>query len=128
MEWLDAGWLQGILIFVGSIATLYVIPNDWWARLISLFGEKVSPIGTRIAQGADALGTIAEGAGLEKVGVALHEISDVIDEAEDVPRLLAEYTKDGDLTAEEIKKLFKEVGEVGVEGKDFYIKVIKKSE
>ena len=128
MEFLELAWVQWALGVVAGLITLWVIPNPWWAKFISFFGAKLAPIMDKIASGTDAAGSFADSAGMEKVGVALHEGSDVIDEAEDIPRLLAEYTKDGKLDAEEIKKLFKEVGEVGVELKDFVIKVFKKKE
>ena len=122
MEFLDLAWVQWLLGVVAGLITLWVIPNAWWAKIISFFGAKLAPAMDKIAAGMDTGGTLIGG----KVGEALHEGSDVVDEAEDIPRLLAEYTKDGDLTAEEIKKLFKEFGEVGVEMKDFIIKVFKK--
>jgi len=122
MEFLDLAWVQWLLGVVAGLITLWVIPNAWWAKVISFFGAKLAPAMDKIAAGMDTGGTLIGG----KVGEALHEGSDVVDEAEDIPRLLAEYTKDGDLTAEEIKKLFKEFGEVGVEMKDFIIKVFKK--
>ena len=126
MDWIQADWVQWVLGLVGVAITMWVIPNKLWAKIISFFGEKLAPIMDRVADGLDAAGTIAEGAGLEKLGEALHEGSDVIDEAEDIPRLLAEYTKDAELDAEEIKTLLDEAGEVGVELKDFILKVIKK--
>jgi len=128
MEFLQLEWVQWLLGLVAGLITLWVIPNAWWAKFISFFGGKLAPILDKAASGVDAAGTIASGAGLEKLGTALHEGSDVIDEAEDIPRLLAEFTKDNKLDVDEIKQLFKEVGEVGVEFKDFVMKVVKKPE
>lgn len=128
MEFLGLAWVQWLLGVVAGLITLWVIPNKWWAKFISFFGAKLAPIMDKVASGVDAAGTLADGAGLKKAGVALHEGADIVDEAEDIPRLLAEYTKDGKLDAEEIKKLFVEFGEVGVEFKDFVFKVFKKSQ
>ena len=122
MEFLQFEWVQWLLGLAGTLFTLWVIPNTLWAKIISFFGAKLAPAMDKVAAGMDTGGMLIGG----KVGEALHEGSDVIDEAEDIPRLLAEYTADGDLNAEEIKKLFTEVGEVGVEFKDFVLKVFKK--
>jgi len=126
MNFLQLEWVQWIIGLVAVLITMWVIPNAWWAKFISLFGTKVSPIMDKIAKGLDGAGALAEGAGLDKLSTIAYELSDVIDEAEDVPRMLAEFTADGDLTKEELAKILEEVGEVAVEGKDFYIKVFKK--
>lgn len=126
MMWLQLEWVEWVLGIAAGLVTLWIIPNAWFAKAMIFLASKLSPVMTKVATTADAAGTMAEGAGLEKVGLALHEGADVVDEAEDIPRLLAEYTKDGKLDAEEIKKLFAEVGEVGVEFKDFILKVFKK--
>jgi len=126
MNFLQLEWVQWIIGLVAVLITMWVIPNAWWAKFISLFGTKVAPIMDKIAKGLDGAGALAEGAGLDKLSTIAYELSDVIDEAEDVPRMLAEFTADGDLTKEELAKILEEVGEVAVEGKDFYIKVFKK--
>jgi len=122
MEFLQIEWVQWVLGLVGTLFTLWVIPNAWWAKIISFFGAKLAPAMDKIAAGMDTGGTLIGG----KVGEALHEGSDVVDELEDIPRLFAEYTKDKKLDAEEIKSLIEEAGEVGVEFKDFILKVFKK--
>ena len=126
MDFLDAAWFDWVVGVVGGLITLWVIPNKVWAKIISFFGASLAPVMDKVAKGMDGAGAIAQGAGLDRVAEALFEGADVVDEAEDIPRLLEEYTKDGDLTAEEIKKLFEEGKEVGVEFKDFRLKVIKK--
>lgn len=126
MEFLNLEWVQWVLGLAGWAFTMWIIPNAVWAKVVSLFGTKIAPIMDKVALGMEAAGVIATGAGLEKIGSILHEGSDVVDEAEDIPRLLAEFTADGDLTADEIKKLIAEVGEVGVEFKDVVLVVKKK--
>lgn len=123
---LDMAIVQWAIGLIGAAFTMWVIPNKVWAKIISVFGGTVAPVMDKVAMGLDAVGVIAEGAGLEKVGLILHEGADLVDEAEDIPRLLAEYTADGDLTAEEINKLIAETGEVGVELKEFILVVKKK--
>jgi len=126
MDFLQIEWVQWVIGLLAGAFTLWIIPNAIWAKFISFFGGKVAPIMDKVASGLDTAGTLAQGAGLERVAEAAFELADVVDEAEDIPRLLAQYTADGDLTKEEITRILEEVGEVGVEGKDFYIKVIKK--
>lgn len=126
MDFLQLEWVQWILGIVAGLLTMWVVPNAWWAKFISIFGGKVAPIMDKIAKGLDGAGAMAEGAGFGKIATIAYELSDVIDEAEDVPRMLAEFTADKDLTKEEVIKLFEEMGEVAVEGKDFFIKVFKK--
>ena len=126
MEFLELGWVQVILYVVGALATLFLVPNKIWAKLLSLFGEKLAPIGESIAKGIDGLGVMAQGAGLEKIATAAFELSDVIDEAADVPQLVVDLSADGELSQEDVKKIIEATGEVVVEGKDFYVKVIKK--
>ena len=125
---LDSALVQAIIGVVVVAFTMWVIPNKWWAKFISIFGGKVAPVMDKVGKGLDAVGIIAEGAGLEKVGSSLHARADLVDEAEDIPRLLAEYTADGELTPEELKKIIAEFGEVGVEFKDFLLVVKKKPE
>jgi len=127
MEWLQADWIDWVLSLVGVAVGMWVIPNKIWAKLISFFGTKLAPVMDRVADGMDAAGTIADGAGLEKVAAILHKGSYLVDEAEDIPRLLAEYTEDDELTSDEIKTLIEETGEVGVAFKNFTL-VFKKKE
>lgn len=126
MDFLELGWVQWVIGVVAGLFALWVIPNPWWAKFISFFGGKLAPILDKTAMALDGAGALASGAGFEKIAEAAFELSDVIDEAEDVPRLLAEFTADGDFTAEEAKRILEEGAEVVVEGKDFYLKVIKK--
>jgi len=122
MEFLELEWVQWVLGLAGTLITLWVIPNAWWAKIISFFGAKLAPAMDKVAAGMDTAGTLIGG----KVGEALHKGSDVVDEAEDIPRLLAEWTAEGKLTAEHIKRLIKETGEVGVAFKDMILVVKKK--
>ena len=126
MDFLQLEWVQWILGLVGFVITMWVIPNKIWAKLISFFGTKLAPVMDKVASGMDAAGTLADGAGLDRVGSILHKGSKVIDEAEDIPRLLAQYTEDGKLDADEIKRLIEETGEVGVVFKDLILTVKKK--
>lgn len=126
MEWLQLEWVQWALGLVGVVFGMWIIPNKAWAKIISFFGAKLAPVMDKVASGMDAAGSIAAGAGLERVGAILHKGSDLIDEAEDIPRLLAQYTEDGDLTADEIKSLIENVGEVSVAFKDVILTVKKK--
>lgn len=127
MDFLQLEWVQWVLGIVAGLVTMWAIPNAVWAKFISLFGGKVAPIMDKVAKGLDGAGAMAEGAGLAKVALIAYELSDVIDEAEDIPRMLEEYTADGDLTKEELMTILDEAGEVAVEGKDFWVKVIKKT-
>lgn len=126
MEFLDSSIAQWVIGIVAGAFTMWVIPNRIWGIVISFFGATLAPILDKVAMGADAAGVIAEGAGLEKVGAVLHAASDVVDEIEDIPRLLAEWTKDGVLDADEIKKIITETGEIGVEFKNLILVVKKK--
>ena len=125
MEFLDLAIVQWVIGLLGAAFTMWVIPNKVWAKVISVFGGTVAPVMDKVAMGLDAVGVIATGAGLERVGSILHAGSDLVDEAEDIPRLLAEYTADGELTADEIKKLISETGEVGVKFKGLILTVKK---
>ena len=126
MEFLELGWVQWVLGVVAGLVTLWVIPNGFWARLISFFGAKLAPVMDKVARGLDGAGALADGVGFEKIAGAAYKLSDVVDEAEDIPRLLAEYTEDKELDEDEIKSLIKETGEFGVAGKDFFIYDFKK--
>ncbi len=126
MEFLQVEWVQWILGVIAGLVTLWVIPNAFWAKFISFFGGKLAPVLDKVAMGLDGAGALAAGAGFEKISTIAYELADVVDEAEDVPRMLAEFTEDGNFTKEEAIKILNELGEVGVEGKDFYLKVIKK--
>ena len=126
MEFLDLAWVKVVLYVVGALITLFLVPNKIWAKLLSFFGEKLAPIGESVAKGIDGLGVMAQGAGLEKIATAAFELSDVVDEAADVPQLIVDLSADGELSQEDVKKIIEATGEVVVEGKDFYVKVIKK--
>jgi len=126
MDFLQLEWVQWVLGLVGTLFTLWVLPNAVWAKIISFFGTKLAPVMDKVAKGMDAAGVIAEGAGLEKVGLVLQKGAKVVAEAEDIPRLLAEFTEDKKLDADEIKRLIKETGEVGVAFKDVVLIVKKK--
>jgi hypothetical protein len=102
------------------------VRNKIWAKVISFFGAKLAPVMDKVATGMDAAGAMATGAGLDRIGEILHKGSDLVDEAEDIPRLLAKYTEDGDLTADEIKSLIENTGEVGVAFKNVILTVKKK--
>ena len=90
--------------------------------------QKASDVSERIAQGLDGLGLIAGNAGLEKVGVAAVELSDVFDEAGDPLAVLADAVANKKFTKETIEAVIKESKEVWIEGKDFFVKVLKKPE
>ena len=128
MDFLQIEWVQWVLGLAGTVFTLWVIPNAVWAKVISFFGAKLAPIMDKVAKGVDAAGTIATGAGLEKFGGILHKGAAVINEAEDIPRLLAEFTEDEELDADEIKRIIEETGEVGVVFKDMILFIKKKPE
>ena len=126
MDFLQLEWVQWIIGIIAGLITMWVIPNEWWAKFISLFGGKVAPIMDKVAKGLDGVGAMAEGAGLDKLATIAYEFSDVVDEGEDVARLLAELTADGDLSKEDLIALLNEGKDVAVEGKDFVVKVFKK--
>ena len=128
MDFLQIEWVQWVLGLVGTLFTLWVVPNVVWAKIVSFFGTKLAPVMDKVAKGMDAAGVIAGGAGLEKVGLVLQKGAKVIDEAEDIPRLLAEYTEDKKLDVDEIKRLIEETGEVGVAFKGLVLTVKKKEE
>lgn len=128
MEFLDLAWVKWLIGVVAGVFSLWVIPNKIWATIVSFFGTKLAPVMDKTAKAMDGAGAIAEGLGMEKLADYLFEGSDVVDEAEDIPRLLAEFTADGDLTAEEIKKLFAAGKEVGVEFNDVVLLIKKKPE
>jgi hypothetical protein len=121
---LQAEWMQPILWLVGIAFTMWVLPNKIWAKIISFFGATLIPImnkGVGLLKGG---ATLANTAGLEKVGAALDAGSESLDELEDLPRLLVEYTKDGELDAEELKSLIDEGVEAGVSVKELVAKII----
>lgn len=126
MDFLQLEWVQWLLGIGAGLVTLWVIPNEVWAKIVSLFGTKVAPILDKVATGLDGAGAMAEGAGLEKVAEIAYELADVVDEVEDLPRLIADLTADGDLSKDDLVQLLNEGKDVAVEGKDFYVKIIKK--
>jgi len=126
MDFLQLEWVQWLLGIGAGLVTLWVIPNEVWAKIVSLFGTKVAPILDKVATGLDGAGAMAEGAGLEKVAEIAYELADGVDEVEDLPRLIADLTADGDLSKDDLVQLLNEGKDVAVEGKDFYVKIIKK--
>ena len=126
MEFLDLAWVQWLIGVLAGIFGLWVIPNPWWAKLISFFGAKLLPITNKAVQGLHGLAAIAESAGLEKVGTIGHKLANTIDELDDIPEWLQNATEDGELTKEEIKKGIEETGEFIAVGKDLVIYIVKK--
>lgn len=125
MEWLQLEWLQPILWLVGIGLGLWVIPNKFWAKLISFFGTKLVPALNKGESLLDAGGAMAEGAGFEKLGTAMKAGADVAGEIEDLPRLLMEYSADGKIDTEELKSLIDEGYEAGVSVKELITKIIE---
>lgn len=114
MEWLQLEWVQPILWLAGIALGLWVVPNKLWAKLLSFFGATLVPILNKAEGLLSAGGAMADGAGFEKVGDAMHAGSDAVGEIEDLPRLLVEYSADGKIDAAELKSLIEEAGEAGV--------------
>ena len=132
MEWLQLEWVQPILWLVGIGIGLWVVPNKFWATIVSFFGTKLVPALNKGEALLDAGGAMADGAGLDGLGDVLHTASDAAGEIEDLPRLFVEYSKDGKIDAKELKSLIVEAGEAGVSVKDLVVTIIslikKKSE
>jgi hypothetical protein len=125
MDFLQLEWVQPILWLVGIAVTMWVLPNVWWAKILSFFGASLLPIMTKGISVLRGGSNLATGAGLEKVGEILGAGADSVDELEDLPRLLVEYTADNELDSEELKSLIEEAGEAGVSVKVLVQKIIE---
>jgi len=124
MDFLQLEWLQPILWLAGIAIGLWVIPNKWWAKLISFFGTKLVPAMNKVEDLLRGGASIATSAGLEKIGSAIDAAADSVDELEDLPRLLVEYQADGEIDPTELKSLIEEAGEAGVSVKVLVSKIV----
>lgn len=124
MEFLQIEWVQWVIgITTGGLAILKVVD---WVKISHFTASKIAPVLNKVEAGMDGVAAFAKSAGLEKIGTAIEEAADVVDELEDVATMLAEHTKNGEFTKEAALATLNEVGEVFVEGKDFWMKVVKK--
>jgi len=115
-----------------GIPILAIVFGMWkifdWVK-ISAFSGKAAKLTDKIDSGLDGLALIAQGAGMERVATIVKEASDPFEKLSDVFEALEKHTLDGEFTKEEIQSLLENEGkELVVEGKDFYIKVLKKKE
>ena len=101
--------------------------GEWVVKKkIDVIADKTAVILERVADGLDGVAVIARGAGLDKIATIVEEFADVPDEAGDVAAMIAEMTANDDFTKEAVLALLNEGKDVGVEGKDVWVKVIKK--
>lgn len=114
-------WIVGII--TGALAIWKIVD---WVKIGNFAASKIAPILNKVEAGMDGVALFVKSAGLEKLGGAIEEAADVVDELEDVATVLAEHTKNGKFTKEAALAALDEVGEVIVEGKDFWMKVVKK--
>lgn len=115
-----------------GIPLIAVVFATWkifdWVR-ISVLAGKGAGIADKIDSGLDGLALIAQGAGMERVATIMKEASDPFEKLGDVFEALEKHTLDGEFTKDEIQSLLENEGkELVVEGKDFYIKILKKKE
>ena len=115
-----------------GVPILAIVFGVWkifdWVK-ISLFSGKAAKLSDKIDSGLDGLALIAQGAGMEKVATVVKEASDPFEKLGDLFEALEKHTMDGKFTKEEIQSLLENEGkELVVEGKDFYVKVLKKKE
>ena len=116
-------WYEIIATVIGAVLGLVVIN---WA-VISKVAKKIGSGAESIASGGDALAETMESFGMVKAPLVIKEGADVADEVGDLATMFANLTADGNLTAEDLKKLFTEGKEgLWVEMKDFRVKVFPK--
>ena len=114
-----------ILTVVG--AALALIAINWIA--IGKAARKAGNVAEKIASGGDSLAETMESFGMVKAPLVIKEGADIADEVGDLATMFADLTADGNLTADDLKKLFKEGKEgLWVELKDFRVKVFPKKE
>ena len=115
--------IEIVFTVLGALFMLVAIP---WVT-ISVVARKIGKGAEAATVGADQLAEMLEQFGLEKAPMVIKEGADVTDELGDLATLFADLTADGNLTADEIKKLWTEGKEgLWVELKDFRIKVFPK--
>lgn len=115
-----------IVTLVAGGLTLFKIGEWLVKKKIDVIADKTAVVLERVADGLDGVAILARGAGLDRVADIVEEFADIPDEAGDVAAKIAEMTANEDFTKEAVLELFKEGKDVGIEGKDFWIKVIKK--
>ncbi len=115
------------IIFTVVGAAIGLIAINWVA--ISTVAKKVGAKAEAAAKGGDNLADTLEEFGMVKAPLMIREASDIADEAGDLATMFGNLTADGNLSADDLKKLFTE-GKEGllVELKDFRIKVFPKKE
>ena len=122
----NVNWLELIVMIVAGGVTLFGLA----AWLIKKGGDVIArKIEAGLERGADLIdgaAIVARGAGFEKVADIMEEVADPLDEGGDVFGALAAMVEDQDFTKERLLGLVKEGKEVGLEAKDFWVKIIKK--
>lgn len=115
-----------------GIPVLAIVFGVWkifdWGK-ISAFAGKGAVVAGKVDSALDGIALLANGAGMERVATIVKEASDPFEKLSDVFEALEKHTMDGEFTKEEIQSLLENEGkELVVEGKDFYIKILKKKE
>lgn len=123
---LDSGLV--LQLIAGLVAGVLGIWKIFDLVKLSKASGKIANVLEKGADGLDGLAVIAKSAGMDKVAYVLQEVSDPIDKAGDLFQAISDSTVDGEFTKDEMLNVLNEGKEVFVEGKDFYLKVIKKPE
>lgn len=93
---------------------------------ISKLSAKVTPFLTKSVQGAEGMVPILRALGMDELADGVMEGADVPDAVNKLMLLIEEFTADGKITASEAFRMFSAGKTVFIEGKDFYVKILKK--
>lgn len=115
--------IQIVFTVIGALLALVTIN---WAVISKVAGK----IGKKLeagAAGADSLANTMEEFGMVKAPLVIKEGADIADEAGKLGVFFGELTADGNLSADDLRKLFTKGKEgLWVEMKDFRVKVFPK--
>ena len=120
--------LEIIAMVVAALFTFDKV-KGWFSKDgVSIAAAKTEEVLEKVADTMDGFALLAAGAGFPRIASVVEEIADIPDELGDVAGKIEEMTANKDFTKERVLELIQEGKEVIVEGKDCYVKVIKKSE
>ena len=124
---MDLSVLDIIVYVIAGVLTLLKV-GDWLIKKkVDVIAGKSATLLEKIHTLMDSGAVIVRGAGAEKLADVIEEAADIPDALGDVASKIEQITKNQDFTKERVLELIQEGKEVAVEGKDFWLKVIKKS-
>ena len=97
-------------------------------KKIDVIAGKSEEVLERIASGMEGIAVVAKGAGFDKVGTFFDEAADPVQKLSDLAGTIEDITASQDFSKEKIIEAVDAGKDVVVEGKDFWLKVVKKPE